>query len=75
MQLKDRVALVTGAASGIGKEIARKFITEGARVAIADLDHNVVEFWRVPYDIAAVQERMRAAHLPEPLVQRLVAGR
>jgi len=46
-----------------------------AAFAIADLDHNVVEFWRVPYDIAAVQERMRAAHLPEPLVQRLVAGR
>jgi hypothetical protein len=29
----------------------------------------------VPYDIVAVQERMRAARLPEPLVQRLVVGR
>jgi len=29
----------------------------------------------VPYDIPAVQERMRRAHLPEPLVQRLLAGR
>jgi len=46
-----------------------------AAFAIADLEHQVVEFWRVPYDIAAVQERMRAAHLPEPLVQRLTAGR
>lgn len=46
-----------------------------AAFAIADLEHSVVEFWRVPYDIEAVQRRMRAAHLPEPLVQRLVVGR
>ncbi|PYT82075.1 MAG: metallophosphoesterase [Acidobacteria bacterium] len=46
-----------------------------AAFAIADLQHNVVEFWRVPYDIQAVQKRMRSAHLPEPLVQRLAVGR
>jgi predicted phosphodiesterase len=46
-----------------------------AAFAIADLEHNVVEFWRVPYDIQAVQKRMRSVHLPEPLVQRLVVGR
>jgi predicted phosphodiesterase len=46
-----------------------------AAFAIADLDHRIVEFWRVPYDIAAVQERMRNAKLPEPLVQRIVVGR
>jgi diadenosine tetraphosphatase ApaH/serine/threonine PP2A family protein phosphatase len=46
-----------------------------AAFAIADLEHHVVEFWRVPYDISEVQARMRAAHLPEPLVQRLTVGR
>src|SRR5467141_9774 len=46
-----------------------------AAFAIADLEHQVIEFWRVPYDISVVQQRMRAAHLPEPLVQRLVMGR
>ena len=37
MQLKDKVCIVTGAASGIGREIAATFVREGARVAIADL--------------------------------------
>lgn len=46
-----------------------------AGFAIADLDNQVVEFWRVPYDISDVQVRMRTARLPEPLVQRLVVGR
>jgi 3-hydroxybutyrate dehydrogenase len=38
MRLKDKVAIVTGAASGIGKEIAAFYVREGAKVAIADLN-------------------------------------
>jgi len=38
MRLKDKVALVTGAASGIGKEIATVYHREGAKVVIADLN-------------------------------------
>ena len=38
MRLKDKIALVTGAASGIGKEIAIVYAREGAKVVIADLN-------------------------------------
>jgi 3-hydroxybutyrate dehydrogenase len=38
MRLEDKTAVVTGAATGIGKAIAEGFAREGARVAIADLN-------------------------------------
>jgi 3-hydroxybutyrate dehydrogenase len=39
MKLNDKVCIVTGAAGGIGREIAAAFYREGARVAVADLNH------------------------------------
>jgi predicted phosphodiesterase len=45
-----------------------------AGFAIADMEHGVVEFWRVPYDIESVQQRMKKAGLPEPLALRLAFG-
>ncbi|HEV3114465.1 MAG TPA: SDR family NAD(P)-dependent oxidoreductase [Candidatus Binataceae bacterium] len=38
MKLADRVALITGAGSGIGRGCALLFAKEGARVAVADID-------------------------------------
>jgi 3-hydroxybutyrate dehydrogenase len=43
MRLKDKTAIITGAASGIGKEIATMYAREGANVAIADLDERAAE--------------------------------
>ena len=46
-----------------------------AAFAIADLDEGTVEFWRTPYDISAVQDRMEQAGAPEALILRLAFGR
>ena len=43
MQLKDKVAFITGSASGIGKEIALLFAQEGAKIVIADLNKQAAD--------------------------------
>lgn len=43
MSLKDKVALVTGAASGIGRECALTMARQGAAVVIADLNKDAAE--------------------------------
>jgi len=43
MKLKDRVAIVTGAARGIGKAIGRVFVREGAKLALIDVDKGILE--------------------------------
>jgi 3-hydroxybutyrate dehydrogenase len=43
MKLKDKTAIVTGAASGIGKAIAQTYAREGAKVVIADLDKGAAD--------------------------------
>ncbi|HEX3632768.1 MAG TPA: 3-hydroxybutyrate dehydrogenase [Casimicrobiaceae bacterium] len=52
MKLKDKCAIVTGAASGIGREIAFTYAREGAKVAIADLNNEAA---------AATANEIRAA--------------
>ncbi len=40
MRLENKIALVTGAASGIGLATVRRFVAEGAHVVAVDLDHH-----------------------------------
>jgi len=51
MRLKNKVAIVTGAGSGFGEAIARRFAEEGARVVVNDITRTAAE--RVAGDIAA----------------------
>ena len=38
MKLQDKVAIVTGAASGIGEAVTKRFLDEGAKVVVVDLE-------------------------------------
>jgi NAD(P)-dependent dehydrogenase (short-subunit alcohol dehydrogenase family) len=52
-EFTDRVAVVTGAASGIGHALATRFAAEGMRVVLADTDEHAL-------DMAA--GKLRAGH-------------
>ncbi len=43
MRLKDKVAIVTGAARGIGEAMILRFVEEGARVTLCDLDESALK--------------------------------
>ena len=43
MKLNNKIAIVTGGASGFGAGIVRKFIAEGAKVVIADINNSLAE--------------------------------
>jgi len=62
MKLKDRVAIVTGAASGIGRAIAFAFANEGARVALTDIDQASLQRTRQEFSGASTDVLAIAAN-------------
>jgi NAD(P)-dependent dehydrogenase (short-subunit alcohol dehydrogenase family) len=57
-RLEERVAIVTGAAAGIGAAIARAFCGEGARVVVADRDSEAAEATAKEIGHAAIAMRL-----------------
>ena len=49
MMMKDKVCIVTGAASGIGQAIAERYAAEGAKVVIADLNSDAANATAAQY--------------------------
>jgi NAD(P)-dependent dehydrogenase (short-subunit alcohol dehydrogenase family) len=81
-RIQDRVALITGGASGIGKATAQLFLEEGARVAIADinsesLDQAVKDLRGAGEhgdDVIGVQGDVRSMHDAAAMVRAAVDG-
>ncbi|MFT5033190.1 MAG: 3-oxoacyl-[acyl-carrier protein] reductase [Bacteroidia bacterium] len=72
MRLKNKVAIVTGAASGFGAETARLFAREGAQVVVADL--NIVGANAVAAEIGSAGLAIQCDVSRRDDVDRLVAA-
>ena len=69
MRLNEKVAIVTGSASGIGKAIAQRFASEGAFAIIADKNE------RARYRPLSMKSRPQAVAPPDFLSMLAIAGR
>ncbi|MDD5090007.1 MAG: SDR family NAD(P)-dependent oxidoreductase, partial [Candidatus Wallbacteria bacterium] len=58
MRLKDKVAIITGGARGIGRVTACRFLEEGAKVAIVDLGGESLD--QVVKDLDKYADRVKA---------------
>jgi NAD(P)-dependent dehydrogenase (short-subunit alcohol dehydrogenase family) len=71
-QLEGRVAVVTGGASGIGRALAARFVAEGMRVAIADVEAGPLEATAAELGALAVRTDVRDPDAVQALADRVV---
>jgi NAD(P)-dependent dehydrogenase (short-subunit alcohol dehydrogenase family) len=74
-QLKDRVAVVTGAASGIGRGIARALAAKGCHVVAADVDAAGVEQLAAELESRGVRSLAARCDVTDPAALRALADR
>ena len=77
MRLEDKVAIITGAASGIGKATAKLFAEHGAKIVVADIDqdggnHTIVDIQDSGGDAIFVQTDVTIADDTVRMVQETV---
>jgi len=72
MRLQDKVAVITGAASGIGRSMARCFAAEGAQVVAVDLDGDRLEKVAAELDCEAVVADITSAEGLKAITDRRV---
>ena len=61
MKLQNKVCLITGSASGIGLGIAKRYVSEGAKVVIADLNRDAAEATAATINAGAPGQAMALA--------------
>ena len=59
-QFRDKVAVVTGGASGIGKAIVRALLAEGAKVVVADVEQSAIDSACLLYTSPSPRDRTRS---------------
>jgi NAD(P)-dependent dehydrogenase (short-subunit alcohol dehydrogenase family) len=74
MRFQNKVAVVTGGGSGIGKEVARRFVLEGGSVVINGLDQQKLDVAAEEIDSSANKIAVHAGDIAKPSTSRDVVA-
>jgi NAD(P)-dependent dehydrogenase (short-subunit alcohol dehydrogenase family) len=77
-ELKDRVAVITGGASGIGLAMAKRFAREGMKLVLADVEEDALrrveqEFRKAGVPVLAIRTDVSRSHDVERLAEKTLA--